>query len=140
MAKLAHRSAFTRFPDFLDLADSPWSAVMPFWAGPTIRIEDFAEDGRYVIRAELAGLEPDKNIDVRVQDGVLTIRAERQEEQREGRRSEFRYGSLTRSIVLPSRAETDKITAKYDKGILELTVPISEAEPAGRQIEVKTAS
>jgi len=138
MTKLVHRGAFTRFPEFHDFAESPWTAMMPFWSGPTFKIEDYAENGRWVLRAELAGLDADKNIDVTVQDGILTIHAERQEEQRDARRSEFRYGSLTRSVELPSRAETDKITATYDKGILEISVPLAEAKPAGQPIEIKT--
>ncbi len=139
MTKLTHAGAFTRFPDVLDFGDSSWMAMMPFWHGQTFRIEDYVEDGRYVIRAEVAGLDADKNIDVSVQDRMLTIRAERHEEHREGRRSEFRYGSLSRTVELPSRAEKDKITATYDKGILEISVPLAEAQPTGRQIEVKTA-
>ena len=68
----------------------------------------------------------------------LRIHAERREETKEGRHSEFRYGSFTRSISLPAGAYPDKITAKYDKGILEVTVPVSEqAKPAGRRITVE---
>jgi HSP20 family molecular chaperone IbpA len=138
MTKLAHVGAFTRFPDVLDFGDSTWAAMLPFWR-QTFLIEDYVEEGRYVIRAEVAGLDADKNIDVNVQDRMLTIRAERHEEHREGRRSEFRYGSMSRTVELPSRAEKDKITATYDKGILEITVPLSEVKPSGRQIEVMTA-
>ncbi len=139
MTKLAHAGAFTRFPDVLDFGDAAWTAMMPFWHGQTFRIEDYVEEGRYVIRAEVAGLDADKNIDVSVQDRMLTIRAERHEEHREGRRSEFHYGSLSRTVELPSRAEKDKIAATYDKGILEIRVPLADAKQTGRQIEIKTA-
>jgi len=138
MTKLAHRSAFTRFPEFLDFAESPWTAMLPFWPDPMFRIEHYAEDGRWVLRAELAGLDAEKNIDVTVQDRIMTIRAERQEEQRDGRRTEFRYGSLTRSVELPSRSQTDKITATYDKGILQISVPLADEKPTGHPIEIKT--
>ena len=60
------------------------------------------------------------------------------EESKEGRHSEFRYGSLTRSVSLPEGAGADNITAKYDKGILEVSVPTPEhAETTSRHITVQ---
>ncbi len=135
MPKLAHRGS--RFPDLLDWGESPWTTMMPFWTGQTFRIEDYEAEGRYVIRAELAGLDPDKDIDVMVQDGVLSIHAERHEEKKESGRSEFRYGSLSRSVTLPPGAEADKVTASYDKGILEVTVPVSAAKSEGLHVEIE---
>ena len=135
MPKLAHRGS--RFPDLLDWSDSPWTTMMPFWPGQSFRIEDFETDGNYVIRAELAGLDPDKDIDVVVQDGVLSIHAERREEKKEGGRSEFRYGTLTRSMTLPAGADAGKVRASYDKGILEVKVPISEAGSEGIHVGIE---
>lgn len=113
---------------------------MPFGAPHTFRVEDYTEDGRYVVRAELPGLDPEKDIEVTVRAGILTIEAERREEKKEAHRSEFRYGSLTRSVTLPAGADTGKITASYDKGILEVSVPISQkAKPEARRITVKHA-
>ncbi len=138
MPKLAHRGSM--LPDLLDWSDSPWTTMMPFWSGQNFRIEDFETEGRYVIRAELAGLDPDKDIDVVVQDGVLSISAERREEKKDGHRSEFRYGTLRRSVTLPPGAEADKVTASYSKGILEVSVPISTAKPEGLHVQIeKTA-
>lgn len=140
MTKLAHRGSTTRFPDLFNWSDSPWAALTQFWSGQTFKLEHYAEDHRFVVRAELPGLDVDKNIDATVRDGILRIRAERQEEHKNGRRSEFRYGSLCRSVELPKRAETDKITASYDNGILEIVIPLAEAEPADRQIKITPAS
>ena len=67
---------------------------------------------------------------------MLTIHAERREEHKEPRRSEFRYGSLTRSVTLPERADTEHITARYDKGILQVTVPVPKAKAECRGIEI----
>jgi len=90
-----------------------------------------------VIRAELPGLDPD-DVQVTVESGMLTIRAERREETKQNRHSEFKYGSLTRSVSLPEGADPDKITASFDKGILNVTVPMpAEAKPASRQISVE---
>jgi Hsp20/alpha crystallin family len=51
---------------------------------------------------------------VTVESGLLTIRAERHEETMQDRHSEFRYGSLSRTVALPEVADADKITARYD--------------------------
>jgi len=127
-----------RFPDLFDWVDTPWSAFLPFGSGQTFRVEDYTEGGRYVVRAELPGLDPERDVEVTVEAGVLTIRAERREETKEGRRSEFRYGSLTRSITLPEGADPDKVTAKYAKGILEVSVPVAEpAKSAARRIDIQ---
>lgn len=130
-----------RFPDLLDWLESPLPAVLPFGSAQTFRIEDYTEDGTYMIRAELPGVDPDKDLEVTVEPGVLTIHAERHEETREDRHSEFKYGSLTRTVTLPEGADPDKITATYDKGILTVTVPVpEEAKPATRRITVGHAS
>ena len=126
-----------RFPDLLDWLESPWPAMMQFGSNQTFRVEDYTDDGTYMIRAELPGLDPDKDVEVTVDAGMLTIRAERIEESRQDRHSEFKYGTLTRSVPLPDGADVDKITAKYDKGILEVTVPVPEQAKTGpRQISV----
>jgi len=131
-------TASSRFPDLFDWLESPWPAWLPFGSAQTFRIESYTEGGKYLIRAELPGLGPEKDVEVVTESGMLTIHAERREETKEGGHSEFRYGSFTRSISLPAGADPDKITAKYDKGILEVTVPVSEqAKPVGRRITVE---
>lgn len=138
MAKIARRETASRFPDLLDWLDSPWTTLLPF-GGQTFRVEDYLQDGNYVIRAELPGIDPQQDIEITAEAGSLTIRAERQEEQKEAHRSEFRYGSFSRTVTLPRQADTDHITASYDQGILEVTVPVREAKPEGRKIPVKPA-
>jgi len=127
-----------RFPDLLDWLDSPWPGMLPFGQNPTFRIEEFTDDGKYMIRAELPGLDPQQDVDVTVDSGMLTIRAERREESKQDHHSEFRYGSLSRTVALPEGADAGKITARYDKGILEVTVPVPEHVKAGpRHIAVQ---
>lgn len=126
-----------RFPDLLDWLESPWSAMMPFGSNQKFRVEDYTDDGTYMIRAELPGLDPEKDVEVTVDAGRLTIRAERREESKQDRHSEFRYGSLTRSVPLPEGADAGKISARYDQGILEVTVPVPKQPKAGpRQISI----
>jgi HSP20 family molecular chaperone IbpA len=126
-----------RFPELLDWLESPWSAMSPFVPAHTFRVEDYTEDGTYMIRAELPGIDPEKDVEVTAESGILTIHAERREQTKQERHSEFRYGSLTRSVTLPEGADPDKITASYDQGILKVAVPIPrEAKPAARRIAV----
>lgn len=128
----------SRYHDLFDWLEAPWSTMTPFTPSHPFRVEDYTEDGRYILRAELPDLDPDKDIEVSVDSGLLTIHAERHEETKEGRRSEFRYGSLTRSVSLPEGADPEKITAKYEKGMLEVIVPVPEqAKSSSRRIAVE---
>lgn len=137
MAKIVRREGSARFPDLLDWLDTPWSALLPFSGTQTFRVEDYLQDGNYVIRAEVPGVDPEKDIEITVEAGTLTIRAERHEEHQEAHRSEFRYGSFSRSVTLPRQADTEHITARYDQGILEVSVPVKEISAEGRKIPVK---
>jgi HSP20 family protein len=98
-----------------------------------------ARDNRYVIRAELPGLDPEKDIEVTVEDRALTIHAERRQEDSGSYRSEFRYGSLTRLVRLPARADAKDVTARYDRGVLEVSVPLHEAKPEDKRVPIENA-
>ena len=136
----ARRQSSTLLPDLLDWLDAPWVPLLPFTAAHMFRVEDYVKDNRYVVRAELPGMDPDKDVEITVEDGTLTIHAERREEHKEPHRSEFRYGSFTRSVTLPEHADTEHVTATYDKGILEVSVPVPEAKPEGRRIAITKGS
>jgi HSP20 family protein len=124
MAALARRTSSARFPDPFDWLESPLASLLPFAWAQTFRVEDYTEDGNYVVRAELPGLNPQKDIEVTVDAGILTIHAERPEERKDTtHHSEFRYGSVSRSVTLPADTEAAKVTASYDQGILEVSVP-----------------
>lgn len=126
----------TKMPDLLDLLEMPFTAFRPF-GGQAIRVEDYVEDDKYVIRAELPGIDPDKSLEISVTRGVLTIRAEREEQRAERHRSEFRYGSYERHIRLPEGVTEADIKASYDKGILTVTMPLQEAKAAAHRIPVE---
>jgi HSP20 family molecular chaperone IbpA len=125
------------FPDLADWLESPWSGPPPSLAGQVFRVEETIRDDRYVIRAELPGLDPQNDIEVTVNGPILTIRAERRQQDNGPYRSEFRYGSLVRTIRLPSRVDAADVTARYDKGVLEVSVPVSEVKPEGTQIPIE---
>ena len=94
-----------------------------------------------VIRAELPGVDPDRDIDVSVDNGVLTIAAERQESNREqlekGYRSEFRYGSFVRQVRLPAGTSAEVVSAAYKDGVLEIRMPKPTQEGASRRIQIQ---
>ena len=105
-----------------------------------IRVEDEMKEGNYEVRAEIPGVDPDKDVDITVRDGVLTIKAERTEKKESDGRSEFSYGSFIRSVTLPAGADEDAIKASYDKGILTVSVPVTEAKPAEKHVEVQSTN
>jgi HSP20 family protein len=140
MSILTRRDTRNPFVDVFDWLESPLTTFRPLWAQP-MRMEDVTEDGHYVVRAELPGLDPEKDVEVTVSDGILSIKAERQEEKEGKHRSEFRYGMFSRQVTLPAGADEEHIKASYDKGILEVVVDLREpeAKEAQRRIPVKSS-
>ncbi|WP_285761085.1 Hsp20/alpha crystallin family protein [Nocardiopsis ansamitocini] len=122
-------------PDLTELLESP---LLPFRHLSDISVEDVVRDGHYVIRAELPGIDPDKDVAVTVSPGRLTIEAERREEHREGRRSEFRYGSFTRTVALPKNCDENDVTATYEKGILEVSLGLAQQGTESRRVPISS--
>jgi HSP20 family protein len=93
-----------------------------------VAVEEFTEDDTFVVKAELPGIDPDKDVDITISGGALHIRAERKEETEESgkhfHRRELRYGSFARTIALPEGVEDADIAASYKDGILEVRVPM----------------
>ena len=143
MAKLPRPQAPARFravfPDLADWLESPWTGPPPFLTGQVFRLEEATRDDRYVVRAELPGLDPENDIEVTVEGQILTIRAERRQQDNGPCRSEFRYGSLARAVRLPARVEAADISARYGKGVLEVSVPVREVKQEGTRIPVEDA-
>lgn len=107
------------------------------------RLEEFTDDdGTFVLRAELPGVDPDEDLEITVDDGRLVIAAHR-EERSENRdkgayRSEFRYGSFHRGVRLPAGADEDAIEAGFKQGILEVRVPVDREASTARTISVSS--
>ncbi|MEU8250634.1 Hsp20/alpha crystallin family protein [Nonomuraea sp. NPDC048916] len=121
------------FPEIFDLLEAPFSGLRP----STIRFEDYVKNGRYVLRAELPGIDPDKDVEISLAAGILTIHAERRHEEKDAHRTEFRYGAFTRSIALPPNADEKDVKATYDQGILEVSVKLADKKQAGTRILVQ---
>ena len=97
----------------------------------------------YEITAELPGMD-EKNIEVKVADGVMTIKGEKQEEKEEKKKDyylqERSFGSFQRSFELPEGVDLDKIEASFKKGVLIVKLPKkAEAQKPAKKIEVKAA-
>ena len=119
---------FNGFPTF--------AGLRPLFDNNLIRVEDETKDGIYELRAELPGVDPVEDVEITVRDGQLTIKAERSQTSESNGRSEFSYGSFARTVTLPAGADEDEIHAIYDRGILTISVPLGDEEPAEKHIEV----
>ena len=138
MSALLHRDPKTIFPDLMDWFEEPFLTLRPYLAQP-IRVEEYAQGDKYLIRAELAGIDPDKDLEVTIGSGYLTIRAERSDTVEGKHRSEFRYGSFSRTLALPAGADEDAITASYRDGILTISVGLkTEEKTPAKKIEIAT--
>jgi HSP20 family protein len=108
-----------------------------------IKVEEFTDDNELVIRAELPGVDPERDVRVSITDGDLTIRAERRQEHttedRQIRRSEIRYGSFARTIPLPPGTRESDIKASYKDGVLEVRAPLEERESKSSAIPIQRA-
>ena len=108
------------------------------WAPP---VDIFERQDQLVIRAEVPGIQKEA-MDVRIENGVLTLQGERKEEKEvedvNTHLTERVYGSFTRSFSLPTTVDATRVTAVYKDGVLEVTVPkIETAKP--KKVEIKAA-
>jgi HSP20 family protein len=137
---------FDRFSDGVETFSlKPFAELENLWTSRTslapLAVDVSETDNAYTITAELPGVE-EKNIDVNVQNGVLTIKGEKQAEREEKGKnrylSERSYGSFQRMFGLPKGTDDSKVAAGFHNGILTVSIPKS-AQPAARKIEVKAA-
>ena len=105
------------------------------------KVDVTENEKEFRISAELPGMD-DKDIDVSLQNDMLTIRGEKKEEKEDKGKDYYRmersYGSFSRTIPLPVEVETDKVDAKFKKGVLTITLPKTEkAVSETKKISVK---
>jgi len=110
-------------------------AVWDPQAEDVISVDEYRDEDTQVIRAELPGIDPDRDVELTVTDGMLRIDAERRvEKDTEDKgytRHELRYGRFTRTLPLPEGATAEDVKATYRNGILEIRVPVPQ-QPAGK--------
>jgi HSP20 family molecular chaperone IbpA len=119
--------ATNRFADMLDWIESGPSLMLRD-SDHFVRVEDFVRDDKFVVRAELPGVDPDQDIKLTVDGDYLTIHGERHEEKQDKNHSEFHYGSFSRSIRMPHGTSASDVSATYQDGILEVTLPMGEGK------------
>ena len=103
-------------------------------------VDVIRNDGALVLRADLPGIKPE-DVKVTVEDDVLTVAGEHSEEseEKEGTymRRERRFGSFSRSMSLPAGVKADDIESTTEHGVLEVTIPLPQAEEK-RAVEIET--
>lgn len=108
--------------------------------GWTPSCDIYEDDEAVTLRFELAGVDA-KDVDVRFENGVLTLRGDRKLEKAEKRenyhRVELSYGTFTRSFSLPGTVDPEKIRAESKNGVLTVVLPKrSEAKPRSIQVKI----
>src|ERR1700738_4194298 len=141
MSTLPVQRQRTLMPDFAELLGGAplFAGLRPLFDRNLIRLVEDKNRACYEVRAEIPGVDPAKDIDITVHDGMLTIKAVRSQTVESQGRSEFSYGAFARSVPLPAGAHVDDVKATYEKGILAISVPVPNGEPAVKRIEVEAA-
>ena len=106
-------------------------------------IDVVTEDGNLVVRAELPGVKQE-DVDITLHNNVLTVSGERKAEQEEERGGyyvrERRYGSFSRSLTVPEGVDESKIHARYENGVLEVTVEGAAEVQEPKRIQIEGSS
>ena len=123
--------------DFDRLLNFSFGGASGLWS-PAADVQE--EDDRYLVDLELPGLTAE-DIDINVENGLLTIAGERREEH-EGESNgssrylvERRYGKFSRTFALPNSIDASKVTAKFENGVLTVTLP-KAANAKARKIKI----
>jgi len=125
--------------DDIDRMFNSFFDLEPAWTRtPAVDIRE--ENDKYLLEAELTGLS-ENDIDVKVQDNLLTIASKKSEQTEEKKNGylvkERRHSSFSRSFVLPKDADRDKIEASFKNGLLALSIPkLPEAQPKSITVKV----
>lgn len=123
MSTLVHHNGSSIFGDLLSWVESATSE-------PQIRVEEFVEGDRHIIRADIPGVDPRKDIELTVDGGMLKLRGERRAEEHDKHRTEIRYGAFERILTLPRGTKPEDIKADYADGVLTVSAPIAgSSEP-----------
>jgi HSP20 family protein len=121
--------------------NGPSSGAPSFWSPP---LDVFSRDGDLVVRAELPGIDPEKDVDITVQNGYLTMSGERRQENTSNGDSFYRTetyrGSFRRHVALPEGVQADDIKASYQDGILQVVVPKAAELSAPKRIPISTGT
>ncbi|HZQ24764.1 MAG TPA: Hsp20/alpha crystallin family protein [Terriglobales bacterium] len=105
-------------------------------------VDVYEDEHNVTLKIEVPGID-EKDIDVRIENNVLTVHGERkfdkEEKEENYRRVERQYGSFTRTFTLPSTVDSDQVSANYDKGVLKIKLA-KRAEAKPKQIKIGGSS
>jgi HSP20 family protein len=143
MTNMIRRDPFTDLRSTMDrLFDEgfsrPWRFINSESYEASMPVEVSETDNELVVKASLPGVSPDE-VDVTVNNDVLTIKGEHKETSKEGKREfyrrEIRYGAFNRSFTLPVKVDADQAEAGYENGVLTPRLP-KAASTRPKQIKV----
>lgn len=104
-------------------------------------VDAYVEGEELHVKVELPGIDPDSDVDIEVDNGVLRISGERREQDEKHEeggwvRREMHYGGFERRIALPEGTDADNVRAAYDAGVLDITVPLPAKPKTKVKVEV----
>jgi HSP20 family protein len=137
----AFERMFEMLPTFVPLG-WPMATARRWLTESYIPVNEYFQDGSLVIRAEIPGIDPDKDVELTVTGGMLHIGVERRTEEKVEEehylRREIHQGSFERTLPLPEGVTETDVKATYKDGILEIVIPRAEMEPAKKIAIAKT--
>jgi HSP20 family protein len=131
-----HREMNRLFDDVVRSIDAPFSGIAPSGGWPKLEIADDERELR--VSAEVPGLE-EKDIELLIDDGMLTLRGEKTSETDDKKRqfSERYYGRFERRVAIPYEIAEDQVKATFRNGVLDVTLPKTErAQSRARRIAI----
>ncbi|MCC7229054.1 MAG: Hsp20/alpha crystallin family protein [Fimbriimonadaceae bacterium] len=116
------------------VATAPSAVVLP--------LDVYEMEGKFIVKASVPGVAPE-NLDVQIENGVLTIRGEAKHGFEESEvklyRREISYGSFARSIRLPENLNLDEVDAQFSNGLVTIAIPrMEEVKPKARKVPIRT--
>jgi len=133
---------------FEEMFRRPFSMLEPSW-WPKIKfpaveecspsVDIYKEGNNVIVKAEIPGMKK-ADLDVSLSEGALTISGQKKKEEKVNKNDYYRYecseGSFSRTFSLPEGVQTDKAKAKFDNGVLEITIPMTAA-PKKKEQKIK---
>jgi HSP20 family protein len=111
-------------------------------SGALLPVDVLEKDNRFIVRAAAPGVKPE-DLDIQIENNVLTIRGELKQEHEEQDvkvyRREYSYGTFSRSIRLPDNVNLEGVEAQFEHGFVTITIPrVEEPKPKALKVPVRT--
>lgn len=108
---------------------------MESMTNPDVRIEEYVDGDRRIVRVDLPGIDPTQDVELTVDGAILRLCGERRAEEHDEHHSEIRYGSFERVISMPPGTTPQDVSAEYVDGVLTVSMP-TKAPVASTRIPV----